>query len=91
MGLGIRGPGEDLDYFGGWDMSMITLDCETREGEGNYKKVPFTKISITLSDIIITDYIVTDTSFHGHNYSRWAVSRKFFIFRTVNTNFRLKE
>ena len=44
----------------------------------------------TLSDIIITDYIVTDTSFHGHNYSRSTVSGKFFIFRTVNANFRLK-
>ena len=31
------------------------------------------------------------TSFHGHNYSRSTVSRKFFIFRTVNTNFRLME
>ena len=34
----------------------------------------------TLSDIIITDYILTDTCFHGHNYSRSAVSGKFFIF-----------
>ena len=45
----------------------------------------------TLSDVIITDYILTDTSFHGHNYSRSTVSGKFFIFRAVNTNFRLKE
>ena len=44
---------------------------------------------LTLSDIIITDKIVTDTSFHGHNYSRSKVSGKFFIFPTVNTNFRL--
>ena len=44
----------------------------------------------TLSDIIITDYIVTDTSFRGHNYSRSIVSGKFFIFRTVIINFRLK-
>ena len=53
----------------------------------------FTKHSSndTLSDIIITDYIVTGTSFHGHNYSRSIVSRKFFIFRTANSNFRLKE
>ena len=45
----------------------------------------------TLSDIIITDYIVTDTNFQGHNYSRSTVSVKFFIFRTVKTNFHLKE
>ena len=32
----------------------------------------------TLSNIIITDFILTDTCFHGHNYSRSAVSGKFF-------------
>ena len=46
---------------------------------------------LTLLDIIITDYIVTDTFFHGHNYSRSTLSGKFLIFRTVYTNFRLKE
>ena len=53
-------------------------------------KMVNTYVPNTLSDIIITDYILTDTSFHGHNYSRSTVFGKFFIFRTVNTNFRLK-
>ena len=54
--------------------------------------IPFSKCQLTtLSDIIITDYILTDTCFHGHNYSRSAVSGKFFIFRTVKTNFHLNE
>ena len=40
---------------------------------------------------IITDSIVTDTIVHGYNYSYSTVSEKFFVFRTINTNFRLKE
>ena len=66
------------------------------ENPGRRPRVPaslttYNARSYTLSDIIITDYIVTDTSFHGHNYSRSTVSGKFFIFPTVNTNFRLKK
>ena len=49
------------------------------------------RLLYTLSDIIITDYILTDTCFHGHNYSRSAVSGKFFVFRTVKTNFHLNK
>ena len=56
------------------------------------RKKTVERLSIdTLSDLIITDYILTDTCFHGHNYSRSAVSGKFFIFRTVKTNFHLNE
>ena len=76
----------------------LELVCESPELVCEFLKLVSESLELVsgsqlsiLSDIIITDYIVTDTSFHGHNYSRSTVSGKFFIFPTVNINFRLKE